>query len=134
MLTEKQLSTIGLELKKHREQLNQSIQDISRQIGVAPKCITAIETGDLGFFAGAKSEVSRLLKLYKRKLDLKADVLESELAALYENSTKLYPAAAPPLFLLKTVSPVPRASRKLKMPVIAKQNIIARNNASSDVG
>ena len=134
MLTEKQLSTIGFELRKHREQLNQSIQDISRQMGVAPKCITAIETGDLGFFAGAKSEVSRLLKLYKRKLDLKADVLDLELAALHENNAKLYPAAAPPLFLLKTVSPVPRASRKLKMPVMAKQDTIARSNASSDAG
>lgn len=134
MLTEKQLSTIGLELKKHREQLNQSIQDISRQMGVAPKCITAIETGDLGFFAGAKSEVLRLLKLYKRKLDLKAEFLDLGLSTLHENNTKPYPAATPPLFLLKTISLVPRASRKLKMPVIAKQNIFARNNASSDAG
>ncbi len=134
MLAEKKLSTIGLELKKHREQLNHSIQDISRKMGVAPKCITAIETGDLGFFAGAKSEVSRLLKLYKRKLDIKVDFLDLEIATLHENSTKPYPAAAPPLFLLKTVSPAPRASRKLKMPVMAKQNIIASNNSSSDLG
>ena len=134
MLAEKQLSTIGLELKKHREQLNQSIQDISRKMGVAPKCITAIETGDLGFFAGAKSEVSRLLKLYKRKLDIKVDFLDLELATLHENSTKPYPAAAPPLFLLKTVSPVSRTSRILKMPVIAKQTITTSNNAPSDIG
>ena len=134
MLTEKQLSTIGLELKKHREQRSQSIQDISRRMGVAPKCITAIESGDLGFFAGAKSEVSRLLKLYKRKLDLKVDFLNLEFATLHENSTKPYPEAAPPLFLLKTPSPVPRASRILKMPVIPRQNIITSNNASSEVG
>jgi len=125
MLTDKQLSTIGLELKKHREQLKHSIQDISRQMGVAPKCIVAIESGNLSFFAGAKSEVERLIKLYKRKLHLKADFLDSELATLNENHTKLHSEVSLPSFLIKKVSTVPRTSKKSKMPVIVKRSEIA---------
>ena len=89
MLTERQLTVIGVELKKHREQLNHSIQDISRQMGVAPKCIVAIESGNLNFFAGSKSEIARLIKLYKRKLHLKADFLDSELASLNEKQCEV---------------------------------------------
>ena len=125
MLTERQLSAIGVELKKHREQLNQSIQDISRQMGVAPKCIVAIESGNLNFFAGAKSEVARLIKLYKRKLHLKADFLDSELATLNENNAKLHSEVSVPSFLINTVSAVPRTSKKSKMPVIVKRSQIA---------
>jgi hypothetical protein len=122
MFTERQLSAIGHELKKHREQLNLSIQDISRQMGVAPKCIVAIESGNLSFFAGAKSEVERLIKLYKRKLHLKADFLDSELATLNENHGKSDSEISLPSFLIKTVSAVPRASKKLKMPVLVKRS------------
>ena len=125
MLTEKQLSVIGLELKKHREKLNQSIQDISRQMGVAPKCIVAIESGNLSFFAGAKSEITRLIKLYKRKLHLKTDFLDSELATLSENNFKPHSEVNLPSFLMKTVSAVPRTSKKSKMPVIVKRTEIA---------
>jgi len=125
MFTERQLSAIGVELKKHREQLNQSIQSISRQMGVAPKCIVAIESGNLNFFAGAKSEVARLIKLYKRKLHLKADFLDSELATLNENNAKLHSEVSVPSFLIKTVSAVPRTSKKSKMPVIVKRSEIA---------
>jgi len=125
MLTEKQLSVIGLELKKHREQLNQSIQDISRQMGVAPRCIVAIESGNLSFFAGAKSEITRLIKLYKRKLHLKTDFLDSELATLSENNFKPHSEVNLPSFLMKTVSAVPRTSKKSKMPVIVKRTEIA---------
>ena len=125
MLTERQLSAIGLELKKHREQLNQSIQDISRQMGVAPKCIVAIESGNLSFFAGAKSEIARLIKLYKRKLHLRADFLDSELATLNENNFKPHSDVYLPLFLMKTVSAVPRTSKKSIMPVIVKRAEIA---------
>jgi len=122
MFTERQLSAIGHELKKHREQLNLSIQDISRQMGVAPKCIVAIESGNLSFFAGAKSEVERLIKLYKRKLHLKADFLDSELATLNENHGKSDSEISLPSFLIKTVLAVPRASKKLKMPVLVKRS------------
>ena len=122
MLSEKQLSTIGIELKKHREQLNHSIQDISRQMGVAPKCIVAIESGNLSFFAGAKSETERLIKLYKRKLHLKADFLDLELATLNEKNAKLHSEIGLPSFLIKTVSEVPRGTKKLKMPVIVKRS------------
>lgn len=125
MLTEGQLTAIGVELKKHRERLNQSIQDISRQMGVAPKCIVAIESGNLSFFAGAKSEVERLIKLYKRKLHLKTDFLDSELATLNENHTKLHSEVSLPSFLIKKVSTVPRTSKKSKMPVIVKRSEIA---------
>jgi len=125
MLTEKQLSVIGLELKKHREQLNQSIQDISRQMGVSPKCIVAIESGNLSFFTGAKSEITRLIKLYKRKLHLEADFLDSELATLNENNAKLHSEVSVPSFLINTVSAVPRTSKKSKMPVIVKRSQIA---------
>jgi cytoskeletal protein RodZ len=125
MLTERQLSATGLELKKHREQLNQSIQDISRQMGVAPKCIVAIESGNLSFFAGAKSEIARLIKLYKRKLHLRADFLDSELATLNENNFKPHSDVYLPLFLMKTVSAVPRTSKKSIMPVIVKRAEIA---------
>jgi len=114
MFTERQLSAIGHELKKHREQLNLSIQDISRQMGVAPKCIVAIESGNLSFFAGAKSEVERLIKLYKSKLHLKADFLDSELATLNENHGKSDSEISLPSFLIKTVLAVPRASKNLK--------------------
>jgi len=117
MLTEKQLYVIGLELKKHREQLNQSIQDISRQMGVSPKCIVAIESGNLSFFTGAKSEITRLIKLYKRKLHLKADFLDSELATLNENNFKPHSEVNLPSFLLKTVSAVPRTLKNQKCPL-----------------
>ena len=130
MLTDKQLSTIGLELKKHREQLKHSIQDISRQMGVAPKCIAAIESGNLSFFAGAKSEITRLVKLYKRKLHLKADFLESELATLSANNARQHSEMSLPLFLIKTVSTVPQTSKKLKMPVLVKRSETA-NQASN---
>ena len=122
MFTERQLSIIGLELKKHREQLNHSIQDISRQMGVAPKCIVAIETGNLNFFAGAKSEIERLIKLYKRKLHLKTDFLDFELATLNEKNAKSHSEVRLPLFLIKTVSAAPRTSKKLKMPVLVKRS------------
>ena len=125
MLTERQLTAIGVELKKHREQLNHSIQDISRQMGVAPKCIVAIESGNLNFFAGAKSEIARLIKLYKRKLHLKADFLDSELASLNENNVKLHSEVSLPSFLIKTVLAVPRTSKKSKMPVIVKRSEIS---------
>jgi cytoskeletal protein RodZ len=125
MLTENQLITIGLELKKQREQLNQSIQDISRQMGVAPKNIVAIETGNLNFFAGAKSEIARLIKLYKRKLNLKADFLDSELARLNENNARAHSEVGLPSFLMKTVSALPKTSKKLKMPVLVKRGDIA---------
>ena len=125
MLTERQLTAIGVELKKHREQLNHSIQDISRQMGVAPKCIVAIESGNLSFFAGAKSEIARLIKLYKRKLHLKADFLDSELASLNENNAKSHSEISLPSFLIKTVSAVPRISKKSKMPVIVKRSEIS---------
>ena len=125
MLSERQLTAIGVELKKHREQLNHSIQDISRKMGVAPKCIVAIESGNLNFFAGAKSEITRLIKLYKRKLHLKADFLDSELASLNENNAKSHSEASVPSFLIKTVSAVPRISRKSKMPVLVKRSEIA---------
>jgi predicted transcriptional regulator len=134
MLTDKQLSNIGLELKKHREHLNQSTQDISKQMGVSPKCIAAIEAGNLSYFAGVKSEIVRLIKLYKRKLYLKADILDSELASLNENTTKPNSQADVPSFLIKTVSAVPRASTKLKMPVVAKRSIFNSANASSNGG
>jgi cytoskeletal protein RodZ len=124
MFNERQLSIIGLELKKHREQLNHSIQDISRQMGVAPKCIVAIETGNLSFFAGAKSEVERLIKLYKRKLQLKMDFLELELATLNENKSESHSEASLPSFLMKAVSAAPRTSPKLKLPVMVKQKNI----------
>ena len=101
MLTDEQLYTIGLELKKHREQLNHSIQDISKEMGVTPKCIAAIESGNLSFFAGAKSEIARLVKLYKRKLYLKSDFLESELATLSANNFKQHSEMSLPLFLIK---------------------------------
>jgi len=125
MLTERQLTAIGVELKKHREQLNQSIQDISRKMGVAPKCIVAIESGNLSYFAGAKSEITRLIKLYKRKLHLRADFLDSELATLNENNFKPHSDVYLPLFLMKTVSAVPRTSKKSIMPVIVKRAEIA---------
>ena len=125
MLTERQLTAIGVELKKHREQLNQSIQDISRKMGVAPKCIVAIESGNLSYFAGAKSEITRLIKLYKRKLHLKADFLDSELPTLNQNNFKPHSEVNLPSFLLKTVSVVPRTLKKSKMPVIVKRTEIA---------
>jgi cytoskeletal protein RodZ len=134
MLAENQLSTIGLELKKHREQLNHSILDISRQMGVSPKCIVAIETGNLGFFAGAKSEIERLIKLYKRKLHMKADFLDSALAALNENNAKTDSESGLPSFLEKTISAEPMVSTKLKMPVTAKRSAVSSDNASSKGG
>jgi cytoskeletal protein RodZ len=134
MLAEKQLSTIGLELKKHREQLNHSIQDISRQMGVSPKCIVAIETGNLNFFAGAKSDIARLIKLYKRKLHLRADFLEFELAALSENNNTTDSEVSLPSFLIKTASVLPRASIKIKGSVMANRSVVCKNNALSNGG
>ena len=130
MLTEGQLTAMGVELKKHRERLNQSIQDISRQMGVAPKCIVAIESGNLSFFAGAKSEVERLIKLYKRKLHLKADFLELELATLSENDTKFHSEVSLPSFLIKKISTVPRTTKKSKMPIIVKRSEIANQTTN----
>lgn len=134
MLTEKQLSTIGLEFKKHRELLNKSIHDISIQMGVSPKCIVAIETGNLNYFAGAKSEIARLIKLYKRKLHLKGDFLDTELASIIENNVKPYSKMSLPLFLMKTIASEPKPSTKLKISVITKRSIFNSNNASTNGG
>jgi hypothetical protein len=94
-------------------------------MGVAPKCIVAIESGNLSYFAGAKSEITRLIKLYKRKLHLKADFLDSELPTLNQNNFKPHSEVNLPSFLLKTVSAVPRTLKKSKMPVIVKRTEIA---------
>ncbi len=93
MLTEKRLSTTGHELKTRRELLGLSALDISKQMGVAPKCIVAIEEGNLGFFSGAQSEVERLIALYKRKLHLKASFLETDLITTTANGGRLFSEA-----------------------------------------
>jgi hypothetical protein len=53
MFIESQLIKIELELKKNWQQLNYLIQDISKQIGVAPRFNVPIESSNVGFFFGA---------------------------------------------------------------------------------
>ena len=69
---------IGAKLRKRREELGLSIQDIARQTGMFDKQIVALESDDHGAYMTDKNHLSRLLNLYARKIQLELEPLEVE--------------------------------------------------------
>lgn len=60
---------IGKKLSDRRMALGLEIADVSRLSGMTPRQITAIERSEYQHF-NSEQELSRLLKLYAKKLDL----------------------------------------------------------------
>ena len=60
---------IGKKLSDRRTALGLEIADVSRLSGMTPRQITAIERSDFQHF-NSEQELSRLLKLYAKKLDI----------------------------------------------------------------
>ena len=58
---------IGAKLRKRREELGLTVQDIARQTGMFDKQIVALESDDHGAYMTDKNHLTRLLALYARK-------------------------------------------------------------------
>jgi cytoskeletal protein RodZ len=69
---------IGAKLRKRREELGLTVQDIARQTGMFDKQIVALESDDHGAYMTDKNHLSRLLMLYARKIQLELEPLEVE--------------------------------------------------------
>lgn len=69
---------IGAKLRKRREELGLTVQDIARQTGMFDKQIVALESDDHGAYMSDKPHLSRLLVLYARKIQLELEPLEIE--------------------------------------------------------
>ena len=69
---------IGAKLRKRREELGLTIQDIARQTGMFDKQIVALESDDHGAYMTDKNHLTRLLMLYARKIQLELEPLETE--------------------------------------------------------
>lgn len=67
---------IGEKLRKRREELGLTVQDIARQTGMFDKQIVALESDDHGAYTTDKNHLSRLLVLYARKIQLEIEPLE----------------------------------------------------------
>lgn len=70
---------IGIKLRKRREELGLTVQDIARQTGMFEKQIVALESDDHGAYMTDKNHLNRLLKLYARKIQLDLEPPEIEL-------------------------------------------------------
>lgn len=96
---------IGKKLSDRRMALGLEIADVSRLSGMTPRQITAIERSDYQHF-NSEQELSRLLKLYAKKLDM--DLGEPELNRLMPFPETARPPvereAMIPAFLLKRTS------------------------------
>ena len=91
---------IGAKLRKRREELGLSIQDIARQTGMFDKQIVALESDDHGAYMTDKNHLSRLLNLYARKIQLELEPVEIEFIGGAKNSGDLKSADhAVPAFL-----------------------------------
>ena len=69
---------IGAKLRKRREELGLTIQDIARQTGMFEKQIVALESDDHGAYMTDKNHLNRLLMLYARKIQLDLEPPEIE--------------------------------------------------------
>ncbi|MEO0317294.1 MAG: Helix-turn-helix domain [Pseudomonadota bacterium] len=81
---------IGKKLSDRRMALGLEIADVSRLSGMTPRQITAIERAEYQHF-NSDQELSRLLKLYAKKLDL--DLGDSDLGRFLPHTE----AAPPPM-------------------------------------
>jgi transcriptional regulator with XRE-family HTH domain len=102
----------GAILKKKREELAMTLQEVSQMTGMSPKQISSLENDRLEYFVGGIKEIELLTKLYARKLNVTVD------AELLEQLKKTEPASRVksaeveiPLFLL--VSPKKKKVRVL---------------------
>ncbi len=69
---------MGAKLRKRREVLGLTIQDVARQTGMFDKQIVALESDDHGAYMTDKNHLTRLLMLYARKIQLELEPLETE--------------------------------------------------------
>ena len=69
---------IGAKLRRRREELGLTVQDIARQTGMFDKQIVALESDDHGAYMTDKNHLTRLLMLYARKIQLELEPLEIE--------------------------------------------------------
>jgi transcriptional regulator with XRE-family HTH domain len=69
---------IGAKLRRRREELGLTVQDIARQTGMFDKQIVALESDDHGAYMTDKNHLSRLLMLYARKIQLELEPLDVE--------------------------------------------------------
>lgn len=77
---------LGVTLKRRREQLGLTVQDIARMTGMPPKQVVALEADDGLYFVGGKLEIERLTKLYAKKINVTLD------NALWTNASDNYNA------------------------------------------
>ena len=93
---------IGKKLSDRRVALGLEIADVSRLSGMTPRQITAIERSEYQHF-NSEQELSRLLKLYAKKLDI--DLGDAELGWMMPCADIPQPAVERdvmiPAFLLK---------------------------------
>ena len=91
---------IGAKLRKRREELGLTVQDIARQTGMFDKQIVALESDDHGAYVTDKHHLTRLLMLYARKIRLELEQPEIELIGGVKKSGDLTSADhAVPAFL-----------------------------------
>jgi transcriptional regulator with XRE-family HTH domain len=64
---------LGDILKRRRELLGLTVQDIARMTGMPPKQVVALEADDGPYFVGGKLEIERLTKLYAKKINVSLD-------------------------------------------------------------
>ena len=67
---------IGAKLRRRREELGLTVQDIARQTGMFDKQIVALESDDHVAYMTDKNHLTRLLMLYARKIQLELEPLE----------------------------------------------------------
>jgi cytoskeletal protein RodZ len=94
---------IGAKLRKRREELGLSVQDIARQTGMFDKQIVALESDDHGAYVTDRNHLTRLLMLYARKIQLELESHEVQFIDGAKKSGDLKPADhALPAFLRST--------------------------------
>jgi cytoskeletal protein RodZ len=64
---------LGVVLKKRREELGMTLQDVSRMTGMPTKYVSALENEQLEEFIGGSKEIERMIRLYARKLNIPID-------------------------------------------------------------
>lgn len=91
---------IGTKLRRRREELGLTVQDIARQTGMFDKQIIALESDDHAAYMTDRNHLTRLLMLYARKIQLELDPLELQFIDGTKKSGDLKPAVhAVPAFL-----------------------------------
>lgn len=91
---------LGAKLRRRREELGLTVQDISRQTGMFEKQIVALESDDHAAYMTDKLHLARLLTLYARKVQLELDAHELQFIDGTKRSADPKPAVhAVPAFL-----------------------------------